>query len=85
MSGFGAVEVKSKLKSERFDAMTETVESLTEKYQKANEENQNIRTFFKELFMETRKPHYGDHAKSVINSLLTRAQEAGVYEPPEIK
>lgn len=37
--------------------------------------------FFATLARETRKPHYGHQALSWTNSLLLRAQEAGLYDP----
>ncbi len=40
-----------------------------------------IKDFFIQLAAETRKPHYGEAAKSIIGALLLRAQEAGAYAP----
>jgi len=38
--------------------------------------------FFEELAAETRKPHFGLQAREWVAALLTRAQEAGLYQPP---
>lgn len=40
-----------------------------------------VQQFFDSLLTETRKPHYGHHAREVIQQLLLRAQEAGIYQP----
>lgn len=69
--------------SVRYVEMTQELLETTNKYREEHEQNENIRRFFHGLFVETSKPHYGEQAKSIIAALLLRAQEAGVYAPPE--
>ncbi len=65
--------------------MALTVDELTAKYNAEHTQNENIKRFFSDLYAETKKPHYGEHAKGVIAQLLLRAQEAGVFHQPEAK
>jgi len=71
--------------------MTPALESLKDKFRSdpdaawlVEEVERLKRTqqgFFASLALELRKPHFGEHAKSLTTALLLRAQEAGLYTP----
>jgi hypothetical protein len=46
-------------------------------------ERAKSQAFFAELANEMRKPHYGEQQAGWMRSLLTRAQERGLYDPKE--
>lgn len=49
----------------------------------ANEWRANAQAFFSQLAAEIRRPSYGVMQKDFVENLLKRAQEAGLYVPPE--
>jgi len=55
----------------------------TEEMKRADAQLKKTQAFFNQLALEARQPHFGDFAKQFTASLLKRAQEAGLYTPPQ--